>query len=108
MESEWLQVAVVAKMLNVTKKRVYQMIEERKLKAIRLGPRIMRVKRESVLNLIARLEALHEETLGLEVEERLKMESESFAPQKTLPAKPEDGKGQQPLPMRRSIRDLLP
>ena len=52
---ECWRVARVAKVLDVSKKRVYQLVQERRLEVIRLGPRQMRVLKESVERLIGRL-----------------------------------------------------
>ncbi len=48
MTQQLWRVRRVAKLLDVSKKRVYQMVREGKLKAISLGPRSMRVTKESV------------------------------------------------------------
>ena len=52
MKSEFLRVDTVAKRLNVSKKRVYAMVQEGKLEALRFGPRQMRIPRQSVEDLI--------------------------------------------------------
>lgn len=52
---EYWKVARVAKMLDVSKKRVYQLVQERRLEVIRLGPRQMRVLKSSLEELIGRL-----------------------------------------------------
>ena len=51
-----LRVRLVAEILGVCKKRVYQMVEEGKLVAVRLGPKSMRITRESLEGFIRRLE----------------------------------------------------
>jgi excisionase family DNA binding protein len=38
----------VAKLLDISKKRVYQMVQEGKIEAVRLGPRSMRITKDSV------------------------------------------------------------
>lgn len=78
MKNEYLHVAAVAQWLGVTRKRVYAMIQEGKIKAIRLGPRQTRIARASVEAFIERLERLHEDTLGLGAEERNEIEQEVF------------------------------
>lgn len=45
---ECWRVARVARVLDVSKKRVYQLVQERRLEAIRLGPRQMRILKRSV------------------------------------------------------------
>jgi excisionase family DNA binding protein len=45
---ELLRVYRVAKMLDVSKKRIYQMVTEGKIDAVRLGPRSMRITRISL------------------------------------------------------------
>ncbi|MFP4380935.1 MAG: helix-turn-helix domain-containing protein [Candidatus Sumerlaeia bacterium] len=46
--SKMSRVWKVAKELDVSKKRIYQMVQEGKLDAVRLGPRSMRITRESI------------------------------------------------------------
>jgi excisionase family DNA binding protein len=48
MMGELWRVYRVAKLLDVSKKRVYQMVQEGKIDAVRLGPRSMRITRESI------------------------------------------------------------
>ena len=79
MKQELLHVASVAKWLGVSKKRVYAMIQEGKLDAIRLGPRQTRIPQASVESLLDRLAKLHQETLGLGPEERREIEEREFA-----------------------------
>ena len=45
---EYWRVRRVARYLDVSPKRVYQMVYEKKLQAIRLGPRQMRIMRVSI------------------------------------------------------------
>jgi excisionase family DNA binding protein len=45
---EYWRVERVARYLDVSKKRVYQLVQERRLAAVRLGPRQMRVTRASL------------------------------------------------------------
>jgi excisionase family DNA binding protein len=79
MKQELLRVPSVAQWLGVSKKRVYAMIQEGKLDAIRLGPRQTRIPRASVESLIERLARLHHETRGLDPEERREIEKREFA-----------------------------
>ena len=53
--SDLMRVDRVARVLDVTKKRVYNLILEGKLEAIKLGPRQTRVLRESLEQYINRL-----------------------------------------------------
>lgn len=46
-EGYW-KVASVAKYLEVSKKRVYHLIQEGKLEAVRLSPRSIRIKKSSI------------------------------------------------------------
>ena len=48
MQHELWRVYRVARLLDVTKKRIYQMVNEGKLEAVRLGPRSMRITRDSI------------------------------------------------------------
>ena len=45
---ECWRVARVARLLDVSKKRVYQLVRARRLEAIRLGPRQMRILKRSI------------------------------------------------------------
>lgn len=45
---EYMRVTRVARLLDVSKKRVYQLVQEGKLEVIRLGPRQMRVLKGSL------------------------------------------------------------
>jgi len=78
MKQELLRVASVAQWLGVSKKRVYAMIQEGKLDAIRLGPRQTRIPRANVESLLERLARLHQETKGLGPEERREIEKREF------------------------------
>lgn len=53
MNSELLDVSAVARKLSVSKKRVYQLIQEGKLDSLRMSPRSIRVTRESLDGFIA-------------------------------------------------------
>lgn len=44
----WLRVTRVAKMLDCRPRLVYEMVQDGKLEAIRLGPRGIRISEESV------------------------------------------------------------
>jgi excisionase family DNA binding protein len=55
----------VAKLLDVSKKRVYQMVHEGKLDAVRLGPRSMRITRESIERFVDEGRCRSREELGL-------------------------------------------
>ncbi|MBN1867928.1 helix-turn-helix domain-containing protein [Candidatus Sumerlaeota bacterium] len=55
----------VAKLLDVSKKRVYQMVHEGKLDAVRLGPRSMRITHESIERFITEGRHKNREELGL-------------------------------------------
>ena len=48
LQSELMRVRRVANMLDVTAKRVYQMVTEGKIEAVKIGPRSMRIVRDSV------------------------------------------------------------
>lgn len=78
MESEFITVPHAAKFLGVSKKRIYVMIQERKLAALRCGPRQTRIVRSSLEQFIRKARQVHEETLGLGVEERQEIEREAF------------------------------
>lgn len=53
--SELIRVDRVARILDVTKKRVYNLIAEGKLEAVKLGPRQTRVTRDSLESYLNRL-----------------------------------------------------
>lgn len=46
--AEYWRVPRVARFLDISAKRVYKLVQEKKLVAIRLGPRQMRILRQSV------------------------------------------------------------
>ncbi|MCX7013202.1 MAG: helix-turn-helix domain-containing protein [Candidatus Sumerlaeota bacterium] len=71
MKGEFLRVSMVADWLGVTKKRVYSLIQQGSLEAVRFGPRQTRIPRSSVDSLIERLARQHRQALGLSAEERL-------------------------------------
>jgi excisionase family DNA binding protein len=52
---ECWRVARVARVLDVSRKRVYQLIRERRLEVVRVGPRQIRVLRASLDDFLARL-----------------------------------------------------
>ena len=54
-QEQMLRVPRVAQMLDVSKKRVYQLIQEGRLEVVRLGPRQTRVMKESFDAYIAEL-----------------------------------------------------
>ena len=62
---ELTRVYRVAKLLDVSKKRIYQMVHEGKLDAVRLGPRSMRVTRSSIERFIEEGRRSNREELGL-------------------------------------------
>ncbi len=66
MLSDLMRVYRVAKMLDVSKKRVYQMVQEGKIAAVRLGPRSMRITRESLEKFIREGARKNREELGLD------------------------------------------
>ena len=66
MMAELWRVYRVAKVLDVSKKRIYQMVREGKLDAVRLGPRSMRITRESLDRFVATGRKTHREDLGLD------------------------------------------
>ena len=45
---EYWRVERVARYLDISKKRVYQLVQEGRLQAVRLGPRQMRIMRRSL------------------------------------------------------------
>jgi excisionase family DNA binding protein len=60
---EYWRVDRVARFLDISKKRVYQLVQEKRLSAIRLGPRQMRIARQSLdsyLDELARRQAEEE------------------------------------------------
>ena len=52
--TDLLHIRRVAKILDVSRKRVYAMIQEGKLEAIKLGPRLTRVPRSSLEDFLER------------------------------------------------------
>jgi len=56
----------VAKLLDVTKKRIYNLVQEGKLEAVNLGVRQMRITRESLERYIERLRKWRRIERGLE------------------------------------------
>ena len=58
---EFWRVDRVARYLDISKKRVYQLVQEKRLQAIRLGPRQMRISRPSLDAYLADLVARSQE-----------------------------------------------
>lgn len=52
---ECWRVERVARYLDISRKRVYQLVQEKKLDAIRLGPRMMRILHPSIERYLAGL-----------------------------------------------------
>jgi len=65
LQQELWRVYRVAKLLDISKKRVYQMVQEGKLDAVRLGPRSMRITRSSIDQFVEKGARLNREELGL-------------------------------------------
>jgi excisionase family DNA binding protein len=65
MEHELWRVYRVARLLDVTRKRIYQMVQEGKLDAVRLGPRSMRITRDSIDLFLQVGRKVNREELGL-------------------------------------------
>ena len=61
-----LRVPSVAKLLDVSKKRIYNLIQEGKLEAVNLGIRQTRITRESLQSYIERLRKRRRVERGLE------------------------------------------
>jgi excisionase family DNA binding protein len=61
---EYWRVQRVARYLDVSRKRVYQLVAERRLEAVRLGPRQMRIARDSLEAYLERLRAQAREEAG--------------------------------------------
>jgi excisionase family DNA binding protein len=61
---ECWRVERVARYLDVSRKRVYQLVQEKKIDAIRLGPRQMRILQPSIERYLAALLAREEEGEG--------------------------------------------
>ncbi len=64
--SELWSVARVAKFLDVSKKRVYQLIQQGRLESLKLSPRNTRITRESVERFIAEAKRRQHDELGLD------------------------------------------
>jgi excisionase family DNA binding protein len=64
--SELWSVARVAKYLDVSKKRVYQLIQMGRLESLKLSPRNTRITRESVERLVEEGERRQRDELGLD------------------------------------------
>ncbi|MEN6625208.1 MAG: helix-turn-helix domain-containing protein [Candidatus Sumerlaeia bacterium] len=47
-QTEFLRIPWVARRLNISRKRVYQLIRDKQLAAVQFGPRLMRVHRNSL------------------------------------------------------------
>ena len=73
MMAELWRVYRVAKLLDVSKKRIYQMVQEGKIDAVRLGPRSMRITRESIDQFISRGRKENRANLGLVEDARMGM-----------------------------------
>ena len=67
LKTELWRVYRVAKLLDVSKKRIYQMVQEGKLDAVRLGPRSMRITRDSIDRFVEQGRLTNREELGLAV-----------------------------------------
>jgi len=65
--SELWTVARVARHLDVSKKRVYQLIQAGRVESLKLSPRTTRVTRESVERYLAELLKRQYEELGLDI-----------------------------------------
>ena len=68
MEMELWRVYRVAKLLDVSRKRVYQMVREGKIDKVTLGPRSMRIVRSSVDRFIAQNSQENRLEMGLDYE----------------------------------------
>ena len=79
MKAELMRVSEVARWLGVSTKRVYAMIQEGKLKALRYSPRQTRIVRASVEEFLRVVARISDETLGLGIEERREIEREELA-----------------------------
>ncbi len=64
--SELWSVARTAKFLDVSKKRVYQLIQAGRLESLKLSPRTTRVTRESVERLVEEAKRRQRDELGLD------------------------------------------
>lgn len=67
MLAELWRVYRVAKLLDVSRKRIYQMVQEGKLDAVRLGPRSMRITRDSIDRFVADGSRRNHVELGLDI-----------------------------------------
>ena len=65
--SELWTVARVARHLDVSKKRVYQLIQAGRIESLKLSPRTTRVTRESVERYLENLLKRQHEELGLDI-----------------------------------------
>ena len=63
-EGEFVRVAKVARQLDISRKRVYQMIAEKKFEAIRLGSRQLRIRTASVRDFLEQATEAFEEEAG--------------------------------------------
>ena len=70
MKGELWRVYRVAKLLDVSKKRIYQMVQEGKLDAVRLGPRSMRITRESIDHFVETGRKKNRDDLGIDLIEK--------------------------------------
>jgi excisionase family DNA binding protein len=70
MQGELWRVYRVAKLLDVSKKRIYQMVQEGKIDAVRLGPRSMRITRESIDRFVEQGRKKNRDELGIEFIEK--------------------------------------
>ncbi|MFW6286323.1 MAG: helix-turn-helix transcriptional regulator [Candidatus Sumerlaeota bacterium] len=70
MKDELWRVYRVAKLFDVSKKRIYQMVYEGKLDAVRLGPRSMRVTRESIDRFVETARKEHRDEKGIDLMEK--------------------------------------
>jgi excisionase family DNA binding protein len=64
--SELWSVARAAKFLDVSKKRIYQLIQQGRLESLKLSPRTTRVTRESVERLVEESKRRQRDELGLD------------------------------------------
>lgn len=58
-EGYW-KVAKAAKFLDVSKKRIYNLIQEGRLEVVRLSPRSIRIKKSSIINYVTHLKGYWE------------------------------------------------
>ena len=64
---ELLRVEGTARLLGVSRKRVYQLIEQGRLESLRLGPRTTRVTRASIERFIANSIAAQQREQGQDI-----------------------------------------